>query len=231
LRNLLTAVLILQSLQAAEASPGGQNINGLAVVIDGDTITIGQKKIRLYGIDAPEKDQICNGPKGPWSCGDVTFRRLKSLVQGNQVKCTRKGLDVYERLIAVCSVNELDVSETLVREGLAWAYLRYSSAYQIFEAEAKKLKKGVFSSPNVTPWDFRASRWSLSISSNNQQENQGCPIKGNVNKKGEKIYHLPWQNSYLKTKIDMTRGERWFCTEQEAENSGWRLAGMRKNKN
>ena len=51
----------------------------------------------------------------------------------------------------------------------------------------------------------------------------GCSIKGNISyKTGERIYHLPWQHFYGKTKINPDYGERWFCTEEEAVANGWR---------
>lgn len=53
----------------------------------------------------------------------------------------------------------------------------------------------------------------------------GCDIKGNVSfDTGEKIYHVPGGKYYSKTKIDTSYGERWFCTEQEARDAGWRLS-------
>lgn len=50
----------------------------------------------------------------------------------------------------------------------------------------------------------------------------GCLIKGNISSSGEKIYHMPGQRYYDKTKIDESAGERWFCTEDEAVSAGWR---------
>lgn len=55
-------------------------------------------------------------------------------------------------------------------------------------------------------------------------EPAGCSIKGNINSEGEKIYHLPGQSAYDKTKITTSKGERWFCSEQEARDAGWRRA-------
>jgi len=51
--------------------------------------------------------------------------------------------------------------------------------------------------------------------------NSGCQIKGNISGSG-KIYHLPGSDSYDRTKIDESKGERWFCTEEEARAAGWR---------
>jgi len=51
-----------------------------------------------------------------------------------------------------------------------------------------------------------------------------CDIKGNISTSGEKIYHLPGCGSYAKTQVDEKRGERWFCSEREAQEAGWRKA-------
>jgi hypothetical protein len=52
----------------------------------------------------------------------------------------------------------------------------------------------------------------------------GCVIKGNINRKGEKIYHLPGSASYAETRINTAAAERWFCSEDEARKAGWRAA-------
>ena len=53
-------------------------------------------------------------------------------------------------------------------------------------------------------------------------EVSGCNIKGNINGKGEHIYHMPGQTYYQETQINESRGERWFCSESEARAAGWR---------
>ena len=68
---------------------------------------------------------------------------------------------------------------------------------------------------NVTKSDFKAE----------SKKEADCKIKGNINSKKEKIYHLPGGRWYEKTQIDETRGEHWFCTEEEAEKAGWRKVG------
>ena len=52
----------------------------------------------------------------------------------------------------------------------------------------------------------------------------GCLIKGNISSSGERIYHAPGQRYYDKTQINESKGERWFCTEQEVVRAGWRKA-------
>ena len=53
---------------------------------------------------------------------------------------------------------------------------------------------------------------------------QECNIKGNVNTRGERIYHMPGQKYYDETRISASHGERWFCTEEEARAAGWRAS-------
>jgi hypothetical protein len=57
-----------------------------------------------------------------------------------------------------------------------------------------------------------------------QEQRAGCIIKGNISSSGERIYHAPGQRYYDKTIIQQSKGERWFCTEQEAIGAGWRKA-------
>ncbi|RUY93912.1 MULTISPECIES: hypothetical protein [unclassified Mesorhizobium] len=63
-----------------------------------------------------------------------------------------------------------------------------------------------------------------SSTSNSAVRKVGCDIKGNISERGERIYHMPGQEYYLATRINPTRGERWFCSQWEAWWAGWRKA-------
>ncbi len=52
----------------------------------------------------------------------------------------------------------------------------------------------------------------------------GCDIKGNVSSHGERIYHVPGQEYYGVTRVQLLHGERWFCSEAGARDAGWRRA-------
>jgi len=55
----------------------------------------------------------------------------------------------------------------------------------------------------------------------------GCNIKGNISyNTGERIYHVPGQQYYNETRISLWKGERWFCSEQEARKAGWRKSRL-----
>jgi endonuclease YncB( thermonuclease family) len=200
-------------------------IIGEARVIDGDTLDVGPVRIRLHGIDAPEAGQRCGkAVGGTWRCGDHATARLAELVGGKEIECAARDRDQYGRIIAVCYVDEAAVNEILVREGLAWAFTRYSEDYVAIEAEARLARIGVWQGEAETPWDYRANRWERAAAASPRP---GCPIKGNINREGEKIYHTPWSPWYERTVIDESKGQRWFCDEAEAEAAGWRPARWR----
>jgi hypothetical protein len=124
-------------------------------------------------------------------------------------------------LLAVCRAGGVEINSTLVREGFAWAFAKYSSSYVAEEREARSAKRGVFAAQNIAPWEFRAGRWGEAEAS---LLKKGCVIKGNVNRNGERIYHMPWQRDYEKVVMEEAKGKRWFCDEGEAERAGWRRA-------
>lgn len=187
-------------------------------VVDGDTIQLAGKTIRLHGIDAPEAGQLCNGVGGgQWRCGDEATRHLESLIGDDVPICDHRGTDDYDRVLAVCTVQGVELNRTMVTDGYAWAFRKYSQDYVGVEEEAARRRVGVWQAMNQTAWDYRAARWDAAA----QEAPEGCPIKGNISKNG-RIYHAPWSPWYSKTRVSVRDGERWFCSEREALDSGWR---------
>jgi endonuclease YncB( thermonuclease family) len=136
------------------------NIVGKATVIDGDTITIKNAKIRFSGIDAPEKNyygqtQFCKGPKGVWACGKKASSKLKKLINGQEVQCTDEGKDRYGRTLSICYANGVDLQAEMVRSGMAVAYLRYSNRYENEMVEAMVAQVGIWGGPFVEPEQWR----------------------------------------------------------------------------
>ena len=198
-----------------------ETLHGLARVVDGDTIVIGGASIRLHGIDAPESAQNCNGFDGAtWACGEAATRALAHMIGGREVSCAFKTRDKYKRLVSVCSVDGQDLNAEMVRRGYAWAFVKYSKDYVALETEAKAKKRGIWQADNMPAWEYRTGAWQVATS----DAPKGCPIKGNISAKGEKIYHTPWSPWYGKVKMDADKGKRWFCSEDEAIKAGWRSA-------
>ena len=136
----------------------GKIIIGKAKIIDGDTIHISNKKIRLHGIDAPETKQTCLFENKKWNCGQQSTRELKKIINKKTVKCITSGIDRYERYIATCYVNKLNVNQTMVRKGWAIAYRYYSKNYIMDENYAKKNKVGIWKSKFEEPYIFRKKK-------------------------------------------------------------------------
>ena len=204
----------------ARATAPRATITGPVRVVDGDTIVVGGVRIRLEGIDAPETSQTCTTRAGVvWPCGRKATAELAHMIGDGRVQCEDRGLDKYRRVLAVCSVGDLDVNAEMVRRGYAWAFVRYSRAYAGLEAQARAAGAGIWSGEATPAWDYRAERWQAA----EPASPAGCAIKGNVTGKG-RIYHLPWSPWYDKVKMDGDRGKRWFCTEAEALAAGWRPA-------
>ena len=193
-------------------------IRGVARVVDGDTIDIGDTRIRLEGIDAPETGQTCKRKWfGSWPCGAVATAALARMVENRTVSCEPKGLDKYGRTLAVCFVDGRDINAQMVRQGHAWAFVKYSQSYVKEEAQARAESLGIWQGESQPAWDYRAKRWAAA----EQKAPEGCAIKGNVTKNG-KIYHMPWSPWYAQIKIEPDKGKRWFCSEAEALAAGWR---------
>lgn len=187
-------------------------------VIDGDTFVLDGTVIRINGIDAPEEGQTCRKRSGrTWACGVEATGALKGLLHGKAISCDHLANDAYGRSIANCTADGVNVAEAMVRLGLAWAFVKFSEIYVAPEAEARAAQRGIWDGDNSPAWDYRSAVWAASA----QTAPEGCPIKGNISKNG-RIYHAPWSRHYARTRIDTSKGERWFCDEAQAIAAGWR---------
>ena len=126
-------------------------------VIDGDTIRLGDVKIRFSGIDAPEINQTCVASEGKVACGKISRDLLIEKVTNNKISCTNEGKDFYGRVLGECFVNGESLSSYLVREGFAFAYRKYSNKYIEDEEYAKFNKLGMWSMEFQYPWDYRSN--------------------------------------------------------------------------
>jgi endonuclease YncB( thermonuclease family) len=206
---------------AATAAPH-DTIAGRARVVDGDTIDVAGTRIRLEGIDAPESDQACQRRwLGRWACGTAAMATLSSLLKDAEVACDTTGMDKYHRILAVCYAGGRDINATMVRQGLAWAFVKYSRRYVAEEAAARSERIGIWQADTMTAWDYRATQWIAAAAT----APSGCAIKGNVSRNGN-IYHVPWSPWYAKIRMDDAPGKRWFCSEAEAVAAGWRPASF-----
>jgi endonuclease YncB( thermonuclease family) len=216
---VVALLMSLATISLAAPLPGTV-LEGRAQVVDGDTIEIAGQRIRLEGIDAPEQAQTCTTANAaPWACGKAATRALFELVGQETVACESVGNDKYGRILGLCFLDGEDINRYMVEAGYAWAFVKFSSKYVNEESAARTAKIGIWQGPARPAWEYRSQGWEVAEST----APKGCAIKGNISAHGQ-IYHLPWSPWYGKVTIDETKGERWFCSEDEAQVAGWRAA-------
>lgn len=130
----------------------------LLIVTDGDTIRIGDERIRFSGIDAPEIKQTCIYQEIEFKCGEFSKNLLIEKISNQEVSCIRENTDQYGRTLAECFVGKESLSSYLVREGYAFAYRKYSDKFIPDEEYAQSKGNGMWSMDFIFPWDFRKSQ-------------------------------------------------------------------------
>ena len=129
-------------------------------VIDGDTIKVfnaeyGQVKIRLYGIDSPEKGQ-------PY--GQAAGKHLVLLIAGSTIEVAPITKDRYGRTVGVVLDDGKNINQEMVQSGYAWVYPQYCDKpfcdyWLLLENQAKISKLGLWQEPNqIPPWELRRTK-------------------------------------------------------------------------
>ena len=218
---------VANAVSVSTTTPSSELVKVVRVV-DGDTINVEKKgkvePVRYIGIDTPETVD----PRKPVQCfGVEASKKNKELVEGKMVRLEKDitDRDKYNRLLRYVWLDDTLINQTLVEQGYAKSYsyppdIKYQDNFVAAEKKAREDKLGLWTAcasvaATITPATPTAQAATA---------NPSCTIKGNINASGEKIYHMQGCGSYTKTMIDEGRGERWFCSEQEAGFAGWRKA-------
>jgi micrococcal nuclease len=206
----------------APAEPAPADEGGLVPVVsvtDGDTIRVRvagvTERVRVIGIDTPElRSDECYAQQAA--------SKMQSLVQSKQVRLTgdptQSDRDRFDRLLRhVALPDGRQVAEILIAGGFGEEYTYDApyagrDAYRAAQEAAREAGSGIWGS------GCRAPTVAAPLASGS------CLIKGNIAADGERIYHLPGQRYYEVTRVSESKGERWFCTEQQAREAGWRAA-------
>jgi len=160
--RVATAVLILAAGVCGAVAQEGAVIEGAATMVDADIVTIGEARIILFGVDAPEKRQKCTDADGQqWNCYETVRREMELLVEAGPWTCMQHGeADRFKSVYAVCEVDGTNVNSQLVRQGLAVAYIEQSDLFEADQDAAKGEKVGLWQE-GVTfddPWVFRGAQ-------------------------------------------------------------------------
>lgn len=206
-------ITVLLAFQASFVVAGPE---GALRVIDADTFDVGGVRVRLFGIDAPEIGQPCAADGVEWDCGRWARDQVRDQFEEAWAVCTEQDIDHYDRVVAICHVGGVDIGAEIVNAGWAWAYLQYSDRYDLDEKAAAVSERGLWALEIARAADYRRVQRAGPAA-----PDPDCAIKGNISENG-RIYHMPGSRSYDRTVVNLSRGERWFCTAEEAEIAGWR---------
>ena len=139
------------------------------------------------------------------------------------MKKTALDRDAYSRIIARCTAGGIDVNAAPIDEGFAWAVTKYSLDFVDREAVAQAARRGICQGEAPPALEYRADRWSRAASASLRA---GCPIKNSINRKRERIFHIPWSPYCERTRIDESAGNDGFAIRQEcSRRAGGRRGG------
>jgi endonuclease YncB( thermonuclease family) len=156
--KIIYAMVAAMLLWAIIGAVLAADLVGQATVIDGDTLEMHGQRIRLWGIDAPEADQLCRGDDSlRYRCGARAANSLDAFIARRTVRCLPRGADQYGRIVAACDVAGTDIAGWLVGQGLALDWPRYSNGrYATPQRQAERAGIGMWAGSYVDPWRYRA---------------------------------------------------------------------------
>jgi micrococcal nuclease len=161
--SLVTALLPLFVVPAA-----ADTISGKPIITDGDTFRYkGGIKIRLFGVDTPEKNQKCEAKGACYPCGQEATKFVQSFIGKSDLVCDLTGDKTYDRYVASCSVGGKDLGEALIAAGLGFPYREFlkksplEAPYIAAEIRAQSRAVGMHRGRFIPPADWRNHKMRL----------------------------------------------------------------------
>lgn len=226
-----------QATSQKPAEPAKPTLYKIVEVVDGDTIKVNYngktETVRLIGLDTPE----IVDPRQPVQCfGQEASDHAKALLTGKSVQLEADGSqtdrDKYSRLLRYAILEDnTNFNKQMIADGYAYEYTyevpyKYQQDFKAAQTAAQNNSKGLWAAGTCNGQRTKPQPPAAPAPTSTPTATPGtgnCVIKGNISTDdGEKIYHMPGQQYYDKTKIDTRKGERWFCSETEAQAAGWR---------
>jgi len=212
MRHLLC---FLVAILLATAPSGRADSAGQVSIIDGDTLHVDQRIVNLSGIDAPELGQRCMKEAKDWRCGLEAALALRKLTAFGTVSCASEDKGVV--VTGVCQIEGKDLGEVLLGQGYAVALEDAPPNYQSAETSAKDAKLGLWRGDFITPREWRKGERLPGETT----DTTFCVVKGVITEDQHKIFYIPSDDSYNEIEVDRARGERIFCSDDEAILAGW----------
>jgi endonuclease YncB( thermonuclease family) len=188
-------------------------------VVDGDTLVVAGQVVDLEGIDAPELGQLCRGEHDWRSCGIEAAKALEQLVGTDTAKfvCTRQQ-SRENALVARCESDGRDLSQAMLESGMAMALPASPASYRDAARRARERHLGVWAGGMAAPWDWRLGR----LLPGEKEARAGCDVvKAMAMGRNLRFYYVPTDSEYQDLKVDVGRGDRRFCSDEDARSHGW----------
>jgi endonuclease YncB( thermonuclease family) len=211
--SLLTAAVLAA---ASGPRPGlADETAGTVSIIDGDTLQIGDRIVHIAGIDAPELGQRCMIEDKDWRCGLEAAQALRKLAAFGTVSCTAE--KEAPTVTGACQIDGKDLGEVMVGQGYAVALPNAVPSYQSTQDAARDAKLGLWRGAFIQPGDWRQG----ARLEGETTDTIFCVVKGAINEKDQRIFYIPSDETYKDVAIDPEKGERMFCSDDEAILAGW----------
>lgn len=159
MRSILLALVCASALASAPVlAADGDTVTGAAQSVDADIIMVNKQRVILWGVDAPERDQICTVGDQKWACWDGAKQVLDQILARGEATCTLQGAaDPFGRRHGTCTIAGEDIGALYVATGMARAYVDQADVYLPQEEEAKAAGLGVWQEGAKVddPWKWR----------------------------------------------------------------------------
>jgi len=242
------AVAALAGLRPAAAADSIRLQGEQVTVVDGDTFQAGDTVIQLSGIDAPELGQVCDNSGALWPCGMTAAYELRKLMvyEKREILCYPRGTS-QGAVVASCTFGDNDVAQNMLLNGNAVALPDAPQPYANAQHTAESASLGLWRGAFVMPADWRTgmrlkdepvfeqshamrdgSPWKWAGSPPMPERNplhSACLFKGIVSAGGNRLYLSPLDKGFAERAIDTAKGERFFCSDEDARAAGWRRKG------
>jgi endonuclease YncB( thermonuclease family) len=142
--SALAGCLLLATIPISATPAASADFSGEVRIVDGDTLEIGGRRLRLYGITAPVLDNRCAVAGKTIACGRVSRSALLDLTAGAKVSCDLVDGDTTDEPPAICRAGGYDLSEGMTYTGWARADAGTTDAYRRFERDARRHHRGLW---------------------------------------------------------------------------------------
>jgi endonuclease YncB( thermonuclease family) len=219
---LLTATVALLLAAQRVMLASHESLSGRVVVIDGDTLQVGNEVVQLYGIDAPELGQLCREEGRLRHCGvdaALALRKLITMAEPS-LHCSpwqddKDRAEAPGATVELCEVGAQDVSLVMLHGGYSVALPGSFPDYAEAQEQARQASLGLWHSEFTLPWAWRKE-------DRYPDEQIHCNVKGTVSNDGGRLYYVPTDPEYARVTIDPAQGGEMFCSDEEARLAGWR---------